>query len=87
MITDGLKNNKKPRAVDSRDRALTLYAYAVINYYYLIMIRGSDQDSTSARFYVVSKRTPIIFSSKCFGLDCIFISNGTPTQDIHTSAK
>ena len=50
------------RAVDSRDRALTLYAHAVI-ITILIMMRGSDQDSTPARFYVVSKRTPIIFSS------------------------
>ena len=43
---------------------------------------GSDQDSTSARFYVVSRRTPIIFSSKLFDLDCVVISNGAPTEDI-----
>ena len=40
------------------------------------MTGGSDQDSTSARFYAVFKRAPITFSSKCFGLDCVFISNG-----------
>ena len=58
-----------------RDTALSCH------YYYLIMIGGSDQNSTIL-FYVVSRRTPNIFSSKCFDLDCVFILNGAPTQDI-----
>ena len=48
----------------------------------MIMIGGSDQDSTSAQFYVFSVRTPVVFSSKYFDLDCVFISNGAPTHHI-----